>query len=521
MPQPSISFLEGQGGLGRPLANNDHISALLFLNVSTLPSGFASTSTATRCKALYSVDDAIAAGILKDYSDATAATGVYTFTAVGGNGDTVELKIADINVANGATQSTSLGVFTKTAAETTLTLLAAAYVAVINAGTATHGYSATNSAGAVTITAPKRLGAYLNGTTSISATIVGTMTGTITTQMGAAVAGVASKMVQYYYQISEFFRMQPKGKLWVGFFGTPVGTFSEITDMQNNAAGEIRNFGVFKDGTWAVGDLALINTICNTNKAQYQPCYAVYAANLQATTDITTINDLSTLTSNNVQTCIGQDGYGWGNFLYLMNGTAGKKSITCLGAQLGTIAACKVSESQAEVGKRNLSSGVELEVPAFCNGQLVSALSYGALEALNTKRHVFIKKFTGYQGTYFQDSHSACLPTSDYYSRELNATIQKVERLLYPAYLPKLNSQLVLNANGTLSDITVADLESIGDASLDQMIRDGELSARDITVSTTQNVLATSTVSVKADIVPMGIMRTIIIPIQYKTQLTQ
>jgi hypothetical protein len=73
MAVPQVTFLEGQGGIGRALPSNDHISALIFFNASTLPSGFATTSTATRCKAFYSTDDAIAAGIVKDYSDATAA----------------------------------------------------------------------------------------------------------------------------------------------------------------------------------------------------------------------------------------------------------------------------------------------------------------------------------------------------------------------------------------------------------------------------------------------------------------
>jgi len=92
MALPSIIFQEGQGGLGRPLPNNDHISALLFYS-ATVPSGFATTSVATRCKALYSTDDAIAAGILKDYSDATAATGSYAITAVGATGRSEERRV--------------------------------------------------------------------------------------------------------------------------------------------------------------------------------------------------------------------------------------------------------------------------------------------------------------------------------------------------------------------------------------------------------------------------------------------
>lgn len=518
MASPSIVFQEGQGGLGRPLPNNDHISALLFLNVTSLPSGFASTSVATRCKALYSPDDAVTAGILKDYSDATAATGTYLVTAAGATGDTIELKVNDIALATGAAQVTSLGVYTRTATDNTVNLVAAAIAATINTGTTTHGYTATVSTATVTIIAPKRLGAFLNGTTPLSASITGTITGTIT-QIGTTVAGVTSKFIQIYYHISEFFRNQPKGKLWVGLFGTPTGTFSEVTDMQNNATGEIRQIGVYKDGTWASGDITLLNTIANANKTLYQPIQILYAGNTQATTDITTMFDVSTLTANNVMNVLGQDGGGWGNFIYKSNGSAGLKSITCLGAQLGEASSRKVSESIAWVGQSNMSNGVELEVPAFSNGQLVSALSAAALEALNTKRHTFLKKFTGYNGTYFNDSHMCITQASDYAYLENNRTICKAERILYVSYLPSLNSPIQFNANGTLSDNTIAAFESIGNTALDQMVRDGELSAKSVTINPSQNVLSTSQLIIAVILVINGVARNIVIPIGFKPQI--
>jgi hypothetical protein len=529
MSLPSIIFQEGQGGNGRPLPNNDHISALLFLNVTSLPSGFASTSVATRCKALYSADDAVAAGILKDYSDATAAQGVYTITGFGAAGDTIELKVADMALATGAAQTTSLGSYTRLSTDTTAIILATSYVAIINAGTGTHGYSATNVGGtsaAITIIAPKRLGAYLNGITPLSATIVGTITGTITSQIGTSVAGVASKFIQIYYHISEFFRIQPKGKLWIGLFGTPTGTFSEVTDMQNNATGEIRQIGVYKDGTWASADLTALNTICNSNKDLHQEIQALYAGNLQATTDITTVFDAGTLTANNVQTVLGQDGGAWGNYIYKMNGTAGIKSITCLGSQLGMTSLRRVSESIGWVEKSNLSNGTEMEVPAFCNGQLVSALSANALTAIDTKRHVFPMKYTGYTGTFFNGDAMCVAASSDYAGMRDNRTICKARRLLYTAFVPRLNSPLLFNANGTLSDVTIAELESLGNTALDVMTKIDptvgglpELSAKSVVINPSQLVQSTQVLTIAVTLVENGIARTIVFPIGYKPSI--
>lgn len=61
MATPKISFVRGAGGLGRPLPNNDHISALLFFN-DTLPAGFTAND---RTKAVFSLEQAEQLGIIE------------------------------------------------------------------------------------------------------------------------------------------------------------------------------------------------------------------------------------------------------------------------------------------------------------------------------------------------------------------------------------------------------------------------------------------------------------------------
>jgi hypothetical protein len=289
--------------------------------------------------------------------------------------------------------------------------------------------------------------------------------------------------------------------------------------MQFNSAGEIRQAGVLKDAVWASADLTSLNTIANALKALYQPLQCIYAGNTFATTDITTMADCSGLTANNVMNLIAQDGGGLGNYLYQMNGTSGKKSITCLGACLGEVASRKVSESIAWVGPGNMSNGLELEVPAFSNGQLFSALSNNAIEALLTKNHTFLKKFPAYIGTYFIDSRMCIALSSDYAYMEDNRTICKAERNLYAAYMPYLSSPIVFNSNGTLSDTSVALFEAVGNTALDQMVRDNELSAKGVVVNPSQNVLATNALYVAVQIVKNGVARTINIPITFKPSI--
>ncbi|HWB91020.1 MAG TPA: hypothetical protein VG605_04190, partial [Puia sp.] len=250
----NVKFNLGQGGLGRPLPGQDHYSGLIFYCAdNALPAGFSTTS---RIKQMFSVADAEAAGITDTHSGETPATASYLVTAIGANGDTLAISVKEpfgVTVA--------LGTYTKTATETTATLIATALAAIINAGTQTHGYTAAANTGTVTITARAGLGVALNAGSPLVATIQGTIAGTITQFTG----GVASKLDVYHYHISEYFRIQPQGVLYVGFFTTPGGsyTFAEIITLQNFANGAVRQVGIYKDGAaFASGDLIAIHNQC-------------------------------------------------------------------------------------------------------------------------------------------------------------------------------------------------------------------------------------------------------------------
>jgi len=510
MPLPDIKFIKGQGGLGRPLAGQDFISGMTFYTGS-LPSGFTTTN---RIKALYQTADAVTAGILNDYSDGTGAVGSYLITAAGATGDVISIFVNDIS-AQGVPQKTLLASYVKQASDSSIALLGASIAAAINAGTQTHGYSASFLTATLTITAPKKFGVYLNTGTPIIVTITGAIAGTITQFTG----GVFSKFALFYYMISEFFRIQNQGVLYVGFFAIPAPyTFSEITSMQSFANGNLRQIGVLKDSAsaFATADLTLIDGICKANDALHKPLSALYAADLTGTTDISTLPDLSTLAANKSMSVIGMDGGGQGYFLYLTSG----KSVPCLGTQLGEAAFVKVSESIAWVQKCNLSNGAEMEVLAFANGQLSTSISDNLLSSLNDRRYVFAKKFVGISGSYFNDSHCAIASNSDYAQLENNRTIDKAIRGIYTTLLPSLNGPLQLNASdGTLSETTIAYLETQAEGPLAQMVRDGELSGYAVVINPSQNVLSTSKIVISVQLVINGVARIIEVPIGFTPKI--
>jgi hypothetical protein len=512
--RPNITFIKGQGASKRVGAGQDFISGLVFYTGS-LPSGF---TTANNIKALYSPIDAINAGILNDFSDATAASGSYLVTTAGTTGDVINITVADLDVY-GNKQTTTIGTYTKVSGDSTAAAVATSIASAINALTTTTGYSATVSSATVTIIAPKRMGIFLNSGTPIVVTLSSgaTLAGTLTQFSG----GVASKQAVWYYHINRFFGANPNSILYVGFFPVPsTYTFSEITLLQTFSGGTIRQVGVYKDSAaYAVGDLVAIdNQIKTYNDAKHKPLSALYAADLSGTSDITTIVDLSTYTANKCSSIIGQDGYGLGNYLYLTYG----KSITQLGVAMGLLSLSAVSEDFGEPAKFNLAfDGYEDAVPAFANGKKLSdpSLSDAALDALDAKRHIFGLTYIGYAGTFFNDNHTAISTTSDYAFINDNRVIDKATRGVYSALIPYLKSNLVKNAYGTLAATTVAFLQGIAIQPLYQMSRDGdlgEISASDVYIDPSQNVSSTNMIVINVYLNEDAIARQIQIPISFK-----
>lgn len=507
LPLPQITFEVQQGGLGRRPANDDYISGFIgYIANGNLPAGF---TTNDRIKRVFSVQEAEALGINLNYTDETKATGTYTITGIGTNGDTIELFIPQPSGT-----PVSLGTYTKSASETTVTLVAAAIVAIINAGTYIHGFTATNISGAITITAAPGLGAYLN-TLSASATIVGTITGTA----AAFSAGVGSRIAVFHYHISEYFRLRPNGQLYIGLYAAYGSNFEEVTLVQTFANGAIRQMAIMNDFStaYATSQVTKIQARCDEVFGQYRPMVALFAPEISGTASVSSLPNNSTLDSEMVSVVISQDRGARGHELWRVT----QKSISDLGAKLGVLSQSSVSQSWAWVGQFNMSNGTELDTIGFSNGEAYTSISAGALESLNAYAYCFLRKLEGITGTYNNQPNTATLLTSDFRFLYLNRVLQKAIRLVRANTLPAVSSPIVLKADGTLPDWQVENLQTLGDTALGQMISDGELSAGQTIVNPSQNVLATNTISEAIELLPIGVADYINIEIGYVSQLTQ
>lgn len=488
--QSGITIKKGILTNGAALPGQDYISGLMFFN-DTPPSLFPSSGY----KQCFSIQDAIDVGITNNHEGETKAVAKYVISSYGAAGDIISIyaqEPIDPTNTDPNPNRVTLCTYTATSADSTIALLGASIAAAINAGTYIHGYTASFATATLLITFRPGLGIFPNSGTPISVSITGTIAGTITQPTGSAgtTLGVASAIDVYYYHVSEYFRMNSNGELWVAIYDVPgTYTFTEVETLQLAAKGTLRQIGVYVPGRTVVSNIAAdvvaLNTVLDGLDTDKMPLSAVLAEDMKSVTDLTTLPTLSTLNSEWVSVNISQDGNAEGFSLFNAYG----KSITNLGALIGTISVNSVSADIAQpIPQNNITNAVENEVPAFANGALFTSVSKGLQTHLDNYRYIYTGNFVGYVGTYFNDSHCAIVQNSNYAWIEENRVQAKIERLMYAAYLPYLKSQLDLNEDGTLTQVVVSSLESVGDEALRPMVQASELSGVRTVINPAQDV---------------------------------
>lgn len=317
------------------------------------------------------------------------------------------------------------------------------------------------------------------------------------------------------YHVAEFFRMNPKGTLYVGVYERPQGavakTFAELDLMQSFARGELRQVGVW-DGsaTIADADVAALQAKASSLESEQTPLSLVYVGKTTKTSALTLA--LRQAGRKNMSVCIAQDG----DSTLFTTGNTGSEAVGCVGLVTGMMSLAAVNESVAWVER--FPSGIDN--PALVDGTLMSALTKTEKDTLDEKGLLFLLTYPAYAGSYLNDSHTLDVETSDYRYIERVRTMDKAVRGVYAALLPKLGGKVYVNPDdGTLRADTLADLENTANQPLREMEKAGELSGFVAMIDPQQPVLSTGLVEVVLKQVPTGVMRTIRVKIGFATSV--
>lgn len=320
------------------------------------------------------------------------------------------------------------------------------------------------------------------------------------------------------YHVEELFRVNPNAVLFLGVYAMPTAahTFTELEALRVAAKGKLRQVGVWTKKAFDIAQIGALQQQYTESFAAFAPHELFYSPNLYNVT-AAALPDLSALTSPNVHLVIGQDGKGAGAALFQAAATF---SIGVVGATIGAVSLAKKNENIGWVEKFNMAvDGGELDVPALSNGVLVSTLS-GAITksggTLDTRRLIFLKTYPGVSGVYFNDSHGACAPTSDFAYAEDNMVLDKAIRGIYTKLAPQINGPVLLDkGTGKLSYEYVQFLQLEAGKALEEMEKDGELSGYTVTIDADQDVNATSQIVIEVSNTKIGVSRNFIVNIGY------
>lgn len=358
--------------------------------------------------------------------------------------------------------------------------------------------------------------------------------------LGVDAAYDTANAVLLYHHVSEFFRMNPNGQLWLRVTGQATATLSKLVDVANphakqlliDANGEIRVLGAILNPDEDYEEvLALtedtdpetpplvyskgmdLNVFLAITKAQqlaesefelHRPVAIVLEGRAFNGTAADAAS-LRTLDAEYVAVCIAQD-------KTVADGNALYASYAAVGTLLGTVSAAKVNENVAWVRKFPITSVLKNRFinAALSSGNIVSSYSDTSLGLLNDKGYIFARPHIGFAGFWWNDSSTCTAISSDFAYLENVRTIQKAARIIRRQLLPDLNSPLAVDPeSGQLDATTCKYFEAQGAAALGTMVQDNEVTGIDVYVDPAQNVLSSSKLVAKFTLVPYGTARQI------------
>ncbi len=358
-----------------------------------------------------------------------------------------------------------------------------------------------------------------------------------------SLGGLAVDFPFVHYHVSEYFRIKPNSRLLLSNSDT-VGLENAIRAMVNFSEGKLRQIGVFITGLdnaieqnyWDnfTNMINGLQTVALEFSSQNKP-FSVLFFNPEVTVArMLALPDLKAMNADRVSVLLGTDGGGRGRYDYVNSASNAGIAYGNIGAVLGAVSRAKVNESIAWVERQNLVTTAydkdvyaegntlakELDVPAFVDGSLVSSYTADQLESLHNKGYIFMVKHVGFAGTYLNDSFTATARNSDFAYIENNRTMDKAQRGVYGALLPKISGPLLIDAtSGFIREDVVAGLEALAAQPLEQMERDGEISGFNVFINPEQEVLQTSVLNVTLSVVPVGVMRNIVVNLGFTLQV--
>lgn len=355
--------------------------------------------------------------------------------------------------------------------------------------------------------------------------------------VGINAAYDANNSVLVYHHIQRYFTYNPDGTLFLKVVaqGTSLAAMCAATGplqqllTDETTGGAIRKVGLvlnasaaYVAGDFTTGLLTDVLTAIPLAQAVLDTLAASanYVDNvmlegiLSPTASVTTLPSLRSLACDSVSVCIAADPATY---------AATTKPYAAIGSVLGMLSVRKVSEclGSVDVDRKPESARGTNTYPltrtglsyflgaALSNGKSFGTLTEADKTNLQTKGYIYAGSFAGFDGVYFNDSHTCIAASDDYAYIEDTAVWNKAVRYLRVGMMPVLRGQVEVDAStGYMTASTTAYYKAKGVKAVLPMAVDKEISGEPtVEIAPNQDVVGTSTVSLSLSYVRQGILR--------------
>ena len=336
-----------------------------------------------------------------------------------------------------------------------------------------------------------------------------------------------------WYHISEFFRLNPDGKLWLhnGNAVAPANIFAAAgpaDQIMSASANSVRYMGVVfgfdPDATLTIsgGFANFVSTVQAAAQvwveARAQDHVFIDCVVVEGVAASTTLVDLKALESPQVHITVACD-HG-----YLAEYPAAFLKTAAVGTVLGSIGVRMLSESIGSAvlerypsTKRGAANYSLVDTrqnrwlkPGLSTGVLFDALSQAVRDELTTKAYGYAGKFEGYSGVYFNAEATCTTVVDDFNTIHANRVWNECARRLRRALIPRINSRIRIDAaTGRIAPETIADWDAASKRELEALLAEGELANFTFTLNPEQDVIAQGKVVCSIRVVPQGIAKAI------------
>jgi hypothetical protein len=186
----------------------------------------------------------------------------------------------------------------------------------------------------------------------------------------------------------------------------------------------------------------------------------------------------------------------------VLDGLEAESIAAAVGRALGKFASIPV---QRNIGR--VKDG-DLNIPNayLSDGNPLEDLSEGQWGAIHDKGFIFLRKFNGRSGYYYNDDPAATVITDDYSALARGRVIDKAHRIAYTTYVGEILDDLEVDPDsGQLNPAVIKSYQALIENAIEaNMLNTQEISGVSVRIDPAQDVLSTDKVQLKLNIIPKG-----------------